>query len=173
MDAYKAIVTKRDTRSYTKDPISDDALRRILQAGRMAGSSKNQQPVRFVVVRDKEHMAELKNCADFGEPLIPAMAAICICVGPESNVGDFDAGRAAQNIMVAAWNDGVASCPLRIHREDCGREVLGMPEGWRIAMVVALGHPDPNVPMSMNRGRKPFEEYVHWERWSEEGEAAG
>ncbi len=169
MDAYKAIVTKRDTRSYTKDPISDDALRRVLQAGRMAGSSKNQQPVRFVVIRDKKHMAELKKCADFGEPLIPATAAIAIVIGPESNVGDFDAGRAAQNIMICAWNEGLASCPLRIHREDCGREVLGMPEGWRISMVVALGHPDPNVPMSMNRSRKPFEEYVHWERWSEDG----
>ena len=173
MDAYKAIVTKRDTRSYTKDPISDEALRRVLQAGRMAGSSKNQQPVRFVVVRDKERMAELKKCADFGEPLVPAMAAIVIVSSPESNVGEFDAGRAAQNIMISAWNEGLASCPLRIHREDCGREVLGMPEGWRIAMVVALGHPDPNVPMSMNRTRKPFEEYVHWERWSDEGAASG
>jgi len=173
VDAYKAIVTKRDTRSYTKDPISDEALRRVLQAGRMAGSSKNQQPVRFVVVRDKERMAELKKCADFGEPLVPAMAAIVIVSSPESNVGEFDAGRAAQNIMISAWNEGLASCPLRIHREDCGREVLGMPEGWRIAMVVALGHPDPNVPMSMNRTRKPFEEYVHWERWSDEGAASG
>lgn len=173
MDAYKAIVTKRDTRSYTKDPIPDDALRRILQAGRMAGSSKNQQPVRFVVVRDKEHMAELKKCADFGEPLIPATAAIAIVVGPESNVGDFDAGRAAQNIMISAWNEGLASCPLRIHREDCGREVLALPEGWRISMVIALGHPDPNVPMSMNRSRKPFEEYVHWERWSDDAGASG
>ena len=86
-----------------------------------ACSSKNQQPVRFVVIQDKDHMAELKECADFGEPLIPATAAIAVCVGPESNVGDFDAGRAAQNIMVAAWNEGLASCPLRIHREDCGR----------------------------------------------------
>ena len=168
MDAYKAIVTKRDSRSYTEEPIAEEPLRRVLQAGRMAGSSKNQQPVRFVVIQDKEHMAELKKCADFGEPLIPATAAIAVCVGPESNVGDFDAGRASQNIMVAAWNEGLASCPLRIHREDCGREVLGLPEGWRISMVIALGHPEPSVPMSLNRVRQPFEEYVHWERWSAE-----
>jgi Nitroreductase len=167
MDAYKAIVTKRDTRSYTSDPIAEESLRRVLQAGRMAGSSKNQQPVRFVVVQDKEHMAELKKCADFGEPLIPATAAIAIVVSPESNVGDFDAGRAAQNIMIAAWNGGLASCPLRIHHEDCGREVLGLPEGWRISMVIALGHPQPGVPMSLNRARQPFDEYVHWERWKE------
>jgi hypothetical protein len=56
---------------------------------------------------------------------------------------------------------------VRIHHEDCGREALGLPEGWRISMVIALGHPDPNVPMSLGRARKPFEEYVQWERWSE------
>lgn len=165
MDAYKAIVTKRDTRSYTADPIDVEVLKRLLQAGRMAGSSKNRQPFRFVVIRDKEHMAELKKCADFGEPLIPATAAIAVCLGPEGL--DFDGGRASQNIMIAAWNEGLASCPVRIHHEDCGREVLGLPEGWRISMVIALGHPDPNVSMSMGRGRAPFAEYASWERYGE------
>lgn len=163
MDAYKAIITKRDTRAYTDEPIGEEALRRILQAGRMAGSSKNRQPVRFVVVRDKAHMAELAKCGDFSEPLAPATAAVAVCVGPEGL--DFDGGRAAQNIMVAAWNEGIASCPVRIHHEDCGREVLGLPEGWRISMVIALGHPDPDVPMSLNAKRRPWEEYVRWEKW--------
>jgi nitroreductase len=164
MDAYEAIITKRDTRSYTEKPIGEEALRRVLQAGRMAGSSKNRQPFRFVVVRDKEHMAELAKCGDFSEPLGPATAAIAVCLGPEGM--DFDAGRAAQNVMLAAWNEGLASCPVRIHHEDCGREALGLPEGWRIAMVIALGHPDPSVPMSLGRARAPYDEYVHEERWS-------
>ncbi|HVP04768.1 MAG TPA: nitroreductase family protein [Dehalococcoidia bacterium] len=163
MDAYKAIISKRDTRSYTEEPISEESLRRVLQAGRMAGSSKNRQPVRFVVVRDKEHMAELARCGDFSEPLGPATAAIAVCVGPEGL--DFDGGRASQNVMVAAWNEGLATCPVRIHHEDCGREVLGLPEGWRISMVIAMGHPDPRVPMSLNAKRRPWEEYVRWERW--------
>ena len=54
MDAYKAIVTKRDTRAYTDKAISDEVLGRVLQAGRMAGSSKNTQPVRLVVIRDRD-----------------------------------------------------------------------------------------------------------------------
>jgi nitroreductase len=170
MDAYKAIITKRDTRSYTTDPIAEDVLRRLAQAGRMAGSSKNRQPVRFVTIVDKDNMAELAKCGDFAEPLIPATAAIVVCLGPEGM--DFDAGRAAQNVMVAAWNEGLASCPVRIHHEDCGRLALGLPAGWRISMVIALGHPDPNVPMSLGRGRKPYEEYVHMERWSAEAETA-
>jgi nitroreductase len=166
MDAYKAIVTKRDTRAYTKEPIPDEVLQRVLQAGRMAGSSKNRQPFRFVVVRDKDHMAELANCGDFSDPLGPATAAIAVCLDPDGL--DFDAGRAAQNLMIAAWNEGLASCPVRIHHEDCGRDVLGLPEGWRIAIVVALGRPDPDVPLSLGRKRRPLEEYVHWEKWGQQ-----
>jgi len=165
MDAYKAIITKRDTRSYTKDPIDTEVLKRLLQAGRMAGSAKNRQPVRLVVIQDKENMAKLAACGDFSQPLGPATAAVAVCLAP--NEDDFDSGRAAQNIMVAAWNEGLASCPVRIHHVDCGREALGLPEGWRISMVIALGHPEPSAPMSAGRGRAPFEEYVSWERYGE------
>ncbi len=166
MDAYKAIVTKRDTRSYTKEPIDVEVLKRLLQAGRMAGSAKNRQPVRFVVLQDKERMAEVAKCGDFSQPMGGAAAAIAVCLAPDES--DFDGGRAAQNIMIAAWNEGLASCPVRIHHEDCGRESLGLPEGWRISMVVTLGHPEPSVPMSAGRARAPFEEYVSWERYGEQ-----
>ncbi|MEO6198112.1 MAG: nitroreductase family protein [Dehalococcoidia bacterium] len=170
MEAYKAIITKRDSRTYTSEPIEDETLRKLTQAGRMAGSSKNTQPVRLVVVVDKENMAELAKCGDFAQPLGPAAAAIVVCLGPGGM--EFDAGRASQNIMVAAWNEGLASCPVRIHHEDCGRQALGLPEDWRISMVIALGHPDPNIPLSLGRTRKPYEEYVHRERWSDEMESA-
>ena len=52
MDAYEAIIAKRDRRDYLDKPIPEDVLRRILQAGRMAGSSSNSQPFRFVVLSD-------------------------------------------------------------------------------------------------------------------------
>ena len=168
MDAYKAIISKRDSRSYTSEPIAEDVLRRVLQAGRMAGSSKNREPFRFVVVRDREHMAELAKCGDFAQPLGPAAAAIAVCLDPDGL--DFDAGRAAQNIMLAAWNEGLASCPVRIHHADCGREVLGLPEGWRIGIVIALGHPEPSVPISAGRARHAFEEYVSWEKFGQDDE---
>ena len=52
MDAYRAIVAKRDQRAFLPRPLPDDALARILQAGRMTGSWKNSEPNRFVVVRE-------------------------------------------------------------------------------------------------------------------------
>jgi hypothetical protein len=152
MEAYKAILTKRDSRSYTTEPISEEALRRLLQAGRMAGSSKNTQLVRFVVVRDKEHMAELAKCGDFSQPLGPATAAIAICI-PEG-AQEFDAGRAGQNVMLAAWNEGLASA-----QHSCrvpGREVLNLPEACRIVMVVRW--PPGAERADARDGREPFEE---------------
>jgi nitroreductase len=175
MDAYKAITTKRDTRSYIGNPIEDEALRRILQAGRMAGSSKNTQPVRLVVMRDREWLTEVATCGTFSQPLLTAAAGIAVCCAPDGS--DFDAGRAAQNIMVAAWNEGIASCPTSVHNQPCIIEKLALPQdevsetsgrkGWRVVVIIALGYPEPSVPMSMGRARVEMVEYVWWEKWGE------
>jgi nitroreductase len=163
LDAYKAITTKRDTRTYTDQPIEDENLRRILQAGRMAGSSKNTQPVRLIVFRDKAWMQDVAQCGKFSEPLKAATAAVAICCAPDGS--DFDAGRAAQNMMVAAWNEGIASCPTSVHDQPCAIEKLQLPEGWRIVVIVALGYPNPDVPMSLGRQRLDWDEYISWEKW--------
>jgi nitroreductase len=173
MDAYKAITTKRDTRAYIDKPIEDDALRRILQAGRMAGSSKNTQPVRLVVLRDREWLKEVATCGTFSQPLLTAAAGIAVCCAPDGS--DFDAGRAAQNMMVAAWNEGIASCPTSVHNQPCAIEKLALPQdevgeasgrkGWRVVVIIALGYPEPSVPMSMGRARVEMGDYVSWEKW--------
>ncbi|HXF51543.1 MAG TPA: nitroreductase family protein [Dehalococcoidia bacterium] len=163
MDAYKVIVTKRDTRAYAPTPIPEETLRRILQAGRMAGSAKNLQPCRFVVVREQARKAELASCGQFAA-YIPTAAALIAVVIPEDG-RDFDAGRAAQNMMLAAWNEGIASCPVTMHDQACALRVLGVPAGHRVAIVLALGYPAPEAERRPSSPRLPFEEYVHWERW--------
>src|SRR3989442_8777086 len=172
MDAYKAIVTKRDTRAYVDKRITDDVLARIIQAGRMAGSSKNTQPVRLVVIRNREWLKEVATCGTFSQPLLTAAAGIAVCCAPDGS--DFDAGRAAQNMMVAAWNEEVASCPTSVHNQECIIEKLGLPQdvvgessgrkGWRVVVIIALGYPEPSGPMSMGRARVPVEAYVMWEK---------
>ncbi len=164
MDAYQTIVTKRDSRSYLEKPIEDEVLRRIVQAGRMAGSAKNTQPCRFVIVREAERKAELAACGQFTQHVPAAAAAIVVCL-PQTG-GEFDAGRAAQNMMLAAWGDGVASCPVSMQDQECARRTLGLPEGWRVAVVLALGYPEPSEPLGRGVKRLPLEEVVHWEKWA-------
>ncbi len=164
MDAYQAIISKRDTRHYTAEPIADEVLTRVLQAARMAGSSKNSQPVRMVVLRDAAGREVLAACGDYTEPLRQCAVAVAIVLAPGG--GGFDAGRAAQNLMVAAWAEGITSCPTSLHRPECAAEVLGLPEGHSVASVIALGYPDRKHPLSGGRQRLPLDELIHWERWS-------
>src|SRR3990172_6906005 len=126
MNAYQCIVSKRDTRVYLDQPIEEEKLRRVLQAGRMAGSSKNTQPVRLVVTRDTEWLKEIATCGQFTQPLLAARAGIAVCCPPEGS--DFDAAPAAPNKMPAAWSQGIASCPTSIHDQACIREKLQLPQ---------------------------------------------
>ncbi|MGI8926380.1 MAG: nitroreductase family protein [Tepidiformaceae bacterium] len=178
LDTYHAIVSKRDTRSFDPRPLPDDLLHRILQAGRMAGSAKAAEPVRFVVLRDAGQRAALAACGRFTPHLLSAPVVIAVVLVPEPDQpegefaifrGPFDSGRAAQNMMVAAWAEGVASCPASLHDADAARKVLGMPPGHVVANTIAFGFPAGADPTTGQRPRSPLPEYVHWERWGGAG----
>ena len=163
MDAYKTIISKRDTRSYSDRPISDESLHRILQAGRMAGSAKNVQPCRFVVVRSAEKKRELAGCGQFAQQVPNAAVAIVVVIPNDGR--EFDAGRAAQNMMLAAWSEGITSCAVTMHDAGCARRVLRLPEGYRASIVIPFGYPPAEGIKSGGAKRLPLEEIVHNETW--------
>jgi len=165
MDVYKTIISKRDTRAFLDTPVPDDALRRILQAGRMAGSSKNVQPCRFIVIDDPAVKEEIAKCGDFAAWIPTAPLLIAVAVSAQSTRGEYDAGRASQNMMLAAWADGMTSCPVSMHHVDCARETLGTPADFHISILLAFGFsakPQKHVPEA---ARLPFDEYVRRNRW--------
>ena len=118
MDAYHAIVTKRDTRDFTDEPVSEDDLHQLLQAARMAGSAKNSQANRLVVVTDADQRAKLAACGKFAD-WVPGCPAVFVFVVPKDANRPFDIGRMAQNVMVAAHSMGLASCPVTFHEQQC------------------------------------------------------
>ena len=164
LDAYAAVVAKRDQRAFLPRPIPEEALRRILQAARMTGSSKNREPNRLIVVRDRQSLAALGGLNPFGRWLANA-AAVVVIVQTERH--EFDAGRCAQNMMVAAWNDGIGSCPAHLPEAEVAR-LLAIPTDLAINRVIGFGYVDPAraaPPASVARRRRPLEELVHWETW--------
>ncbi len=164
MDAYQAIVSKRDTRSFTEDPVSDDDLHKVLQAGHMAGSAKNQQLNRIVVVTDAGDRAKLGECGKFADWLRGCPVVMAIVV-PKEGGKAFDIGRMAQNMMVAANALGLASCPVTFHNEECVRDLLGFPHDYEGPMGVGIGHPAPPEEKKESAPRIPLDELVDWARW--------
>ena len=163
MDTYTCIRTKRDTRAYQDRPIPEQSLRRILQAGRMAGSAKNLQPCRFVVIQDAPKKKELTVCGQFAQHIVSAPVAVAIVL-PQGG-REFDAGRCAQNMMLAAWAEGITSCPITMHDDNCALRVLRVPKGYRVSIVLALGYPPPSQPRPRGTPRIPLDELVHWGGW--------
>ena len=164
MDTYRAIVDKRDQRRFTDRPLPAEALRRILQAARMTGSSKNVEPNRLVVVRERTRLEALAATSPFGRWIARAAAVVVIA---QTREHQFDAGRCAQNMMLAAWSDGIGSCPAHLPEPEVAR-LLGIPDDVVVNRVVAFGYVDPAhaaPPASVARRRLPLAELVHWERW--------
>ncbi len=176
MDAYLAVVAKREVREYTDRPVREDVLTKILQAGRATGSAKNSQPWRFVVLEDRQHRHDLANLIMAPRNLDRCAVAIAVVLLNERL--RFDAGRVAQNMMVAAWALGVGSCPnsVRPDEHDRMRKELGAPADSAIATIVTLGYPASGQPRPRAKAdpekiltklnRLPLEELVHRERFS-------
>jgi len=168
LDAYQRITGLRVVRMYQPDPVADAHIDMILQAGRWTGSSKNIQPWAFVVVTDPGDRQRLAECGRFTSPLLGAPLVVVIIRLPGG--GDFDMGRAAQNMMEAAAALGIGSCPVTLHREQCAKELLHVPEDHGCRWALAFGYPDLEGESGLRRGirstlpagRKLLTELVHY-----------
>lgn len=165
MDAYQAIITKRDLRDYDTRPIPDDVLQRILQAGRMAGSSSNSQPVRYVVLTNRDTIKALKAFGRGTRQL--EESPLYILAFLQDQARHFDVGRAFQNMMVAAWADGVLSCPVGLQDLAPVNQTLGVPDDWKLSIGIAFGYPAPATGTANPnpRPRLAADELYHMEKW--------
>jgi nitroreductase len=168
VDAYLAIASRREVRSYSDRPVPGEVQRRILDAGRVSGSSANRQQWRFVWVTDRGLLDRLAEMVYEPGNLRGCAFAVAIAVsgkGPTS----LDAGRAGQNMLLAAWNEGVGACPNGMPDRAAAGEVLGLSEEEVPAIVLTFGYParprrDPESRSAEEwiaaANRKPFEEVV-------------
>jgi nitroreductase len=166
VDTFLAIASRREVKSYDGRPIPDDVVRRILDAGRLSGSGGNRQPWRFVLVSGRTQEA-LADTVFEPEHVRGAPLVVALVVGGKGPVS-FDAGRCAQNMLLAAWNEGVGGSPNGLADSDAANAIIGAAEDRRIAIVLSFGYPtrprDPEArsaeEWSARAKRKPLDELV-------------
>jgi nitroreductase len=162
VDTFLAIASKRDVRRYLDRPLPADVVERILDAGRLAGSSKNTQPWTFVVVESAERREALAETVFVAENVRSAALVVAI-VGKRN----FDTGRVAQNMFLAAWNEGVVSCPNGVPDPEAGARAIGA-DGEEVGIVLTFAYPvrqydperRPAERWSERADRKPLAEVV-------------
>lgn len=163
-DTYRRILRLRAVRVFSDEQLSEADLDAILEAARWTGSSKNNQNWKFIVIQDPDQKQRLTAAGTYMTPVANAPCAIVIADLSEGY--EFDVGRAAQNIMLAADAIGVASCPVTLHNKSVAADVLGLPSHATARYAVALGYPTGESPSKRKTGaggRKGRGEVVSFE----------
>ena len=174
-ERVRPLLRTRQVREFTPEPPTDAELAALTDVARWSGSSKNSQPWRFIVVRDR---AVLQRLHEAGLPqtrsLKTAPAAIAIVLGGDPADPDhaFDEGRAAERMLVAAGLLGIGAGIAWIFPQvrPLVAELLGLPPDRFVRTFVVVGHPSEDAmrPKSApGMARLPRSETVMHERWPE------
>jgi nitroreductase len=171
VETWDAIRARRNVRAYDDRPIEAADLDRILEAGRRAPSASNRQKWDFVVVTDKDVLAELGTVWQGARHIPGSQATIVLVVeDPEAEryrtIDLYDLGQATLAMMVAAADLGIGSGHSSIGDHAAARRILGVPDGHTPMYMIGLGYPAdrPLAPIA-KPDRRPFDDVVHRERW--------
>lgn len=165
METLNCIRSRVAVRDFKADPVPKEVILKILEAGRWAPSSKNTQPWHFIVVQEKATLRRLSQLTHTGPHLAMAPMAIAVAtIG--AKMPHVDATRAIQNMVLAAWDQGVGTCWISNFDQDKVKELLGLPEEAVFITAMAFGYPTETAGARGKR-RKPLEEIAHWERFGQ------
>jgi nitroreductase len=171
MEAWDAISARRNVREYKPEPVSDDDLNRIAEAGWRAPSAKNRQPWDFVIVTDRTQLQELSTVWRGAGHIATAAAAIAfvVPVPPDERrlvVDQYDVGQATMAMMIAATDLGIGTGHSSVGDQEKARAILGVPDGYQVAFLLGIGYPaDRPLTPIRKPNRRPFDEVVHHGRW--------
>jgi len=164
MDTLTCIRTRREIRDYLDKPIEEKHLQQILEAGRLAPSSKNSQPWHFVVIRNKDTLKKISDLTPTGQHIAQAPLAIAVLMDG-AKLPEIDGSRAMQNMVLAAWSLGIGSCWVTNFYEDGVKELLEAPQRMKLVTVMPFGYPiEPRT--NRRKIRKPMDEILHYETFA-------
>lgn len=164
-----AIFRRRSIRKYTAQEVSDEHIKRLLEAGMNAPSAGNQQPWQFVVIKNKQMLQKLAEASQYAKMLPDAAVAILVC-GDLTNARHEafwvqDCSAATENILLEAEDTGLGAVWLGMYpREDRMvflRTALNIPTQIVPFALIAIGYPaeTKEPPNRYDESR------VHHEQW--------
>jgi len=172
MDFYDVVRRRLSVRSYRLDPVPEDVLSRILEAGRLAPSAKNYQPWKFIVARDPQVRRALVPACKNQASVAQAPVVICGCcvidqvwkgMGGYWSAEAVDITIALEHMILAAAAEGLGTCWIGAFLEAEVKKVLSIPEGVKPIALTPLGYP---AAEAKPRPRKPLSGIVCYDRYA-------
>jgi nitroreductase len=169
MDVLEAIRDRRSIRKYKDDPVEDDKLEKVLEAGRWAPSASNKQPWHFIVVRDPGTRNTMANQHTYGRFMAESPVVIVVLGDPEAHPKYYlaDPHNAVQNMLLAAYAQGLGTCWMGVRDtsiEPKFKKLLDIPDKYRVICCVSLGY-SRTTP---TKSRKPLEDIVSYGKYEQQ-----
>ncbi len=165
MEVFDAVRTALAVRNYQDKPVPAATIQRIVEAGRLTGSSMNGQPWHFVVVQNRDVLRQLGAMARTGPYIAQAPLAIVV-VMEKSVYAISDGSRAIQSMILTAWSEGVGSNWVGFQGMDEVKPLLGIPGDMNVLAILPLGYPAQAAGRGRKR-RKALAEVAYKERFGQ------
>ena len=161
MDALELMKSRYSCRKFADEPVSDNDLNAVLEAGRVAPSAVNRQPWRFLVVQHEEGLKKVDQASRcrYGAPVV-----ILVCFADEESAkneavvpdyGWVDCSLAIMQMVLEAESRGLGTCIVGAYDPQIARELFAIPEGITPVQFVMLGHPAMG-PSTRHEERRPL-----------------
>lgn len=162
MDVFEAVRTMLAVRQYQAKPIPAELVQRIVEAGRLTGSSQNRQPWHFIVIETPELLGQLGALSRSGPYIAQAPLAIAVVIN-QTRPAVSDASRAIQSMMLTAWAEGVGSNWVGVSAPGEVKALLGVTDDLEVYAIIPFGYPAQAVGKGKKK-RKPLAEVAHRDR---------
>lgn len=167
MDFIELARKRYSCRAYKNDPVDDDKISAILEAGRISPTARNDQPVRVIAVRSKEGLERVKEAGH----IYDAPLAFIVCADRDRTwtrsydgmkTCDIDASIVTTQMMYEATDMGLGTVWICMFKPDVIRKNFDLPDNIVPVNILAVGYRDDET--SKNHGiRKPMGEFVRYE----------
>ena len=191
MDIYNVIKKRRSVRQFAEKEVPRDLIEKCLDVARLAPSAGNKQPLEYIAITDFEQCQKLFpllgwagylkgwSCPEEKQP----RAYIVIAVDSEkvfAGYEAYDVALAAGNISLLAQSENVGSCLIGNYDKEKMCDLLNVPEGYSLPLIVALGYPAEEAVVEEltdsvkywrdeeeihHVPKRSFKDIVHWERF--------
>lgn len=165
MEVFEAVRTVLAVRNYQDKAVPPEVVRRIVEAGRLTGSSMNGQPWHFIVVENRETLRQMGALARTGPYIAQAPLVIVVAID-KTQYAVSDASRAIQSMMLTAWSEGVGSNWVGFMGPTAIKPLLGIPNELDILGIIPFGYP-VEARSQGKKQRKLLSEVAHHERFGQ------
>jgi len=165
MEVYEAVRTVLAVRKYQDKPVPPDIVQRIVEAGRLTGSSMNGQPWHFIVVENRDTLRQLGALARTGPYIAQAPLAIVVAID-KTKFAVSDASRAIQSMILTAWSEGIGSNWVGFMGLDDVKSLLKIPADLDVLAILPFGFPAEIIGKGKKK-RKPLSEVANRGRFGQ------